>query len=79
MRLGPCHHRVTIVAPGALRLGTCIRYPESAPAVATWELRVGSLRVFYRIIEAPEPTVVVAAIGMKRRDRVVIGGEEIDL
>ena len=46
--------------------------------VATWELRVGTLRVFYRIIEVPEPTVVVAAIGVKRRNRVRIGGEEFD-
>jgi mRNA-degrading endonuclease RelE of RelBE toxin-antitoxin system len=47
--------------------------------VAPWELRVGVLRVYYDIVETPEPTVFIRAIGMKKRSRVVIGGEVVDL
>ena len=45
---------------------------------AGFELRVGDLRVYYDIDE-PQRLVHVLAIGEKNRDRVRIGGEEIDL
>jgi hypothetical protein len=48
-------------------------------AVAPWELRVGVLRAYYDIVETPEPMVLIRAIGVKKRSRVVIGGEAMDL
>jgi hypothetical protein len=47
--------------------------------VAPWELRVGQLRAYYDIVETPEPTVFIRAIGVKKRNQVVIGGEVMDL
>ncbi len=49
-----------------------------ANAVAPWELRIGDLRVYYEVKDDPE-RVVVKAIGVKERNRVVIGGEEVQL
>jgi mRNA-degrading endonuclease RelE of RelBE toxin-antitoxin system len=43
---------------------------------ATWELRVGALRVYY---DVEESLVYVQAIGVKRGDKVFIGGQEVDL
>ncbi|HEX8521373.1 MAG TPA: type II toxin-antitoxin system RelE/ParE family toxin [Tepidisphaeraceae bacterium] len=45
--------------------------------LATWELRVGDLRVYY-IISSPD-FVSIVAVGVKVRDRVYIGGEEFEL
>src|SRR5688572_13465910 len=48
---------------------------------ATWELRFGPnnrFRVFYRV-EPAEGRVRILAIGVKDRDRVSIGGEEVEL
>ena len=47
--------------------------------LATYRLRVGDLRVYYEVVEGREAAVVVKAIGRKLRERIVIGGEEIDL
>jgi len=47
--------------------------------LATWRLRVGEARVYYDFSDEPTPVVVIKAIGVKDRSRVVIGGEEIDL
>ncbi len=44
--------------------------------VATWELRLGDIRVFYDAVEEPEPTVQIRAIGIKVRDRIFIAGLE---
>jgi mRNA interferase RelE/StbE len=55
------------------------RKPMEANAVASWELRIGNLRVYYEVNEEPEPTVTIRAVGLKDRDRVYIAGEEIDL
>jgi prevent-host-death family protein len=46
-----------------------------ANAAAPWELRIGDLRVYYEVKDDPE-RVVVKAIGVKVRDRVLIGGED---
>jgi mRNA-degrading endonuclease RelE of RelBE toxin-antitoxin system len=59
------------------------RKPLTRPAFeeATWELRFGpdnSFRVFYDVNEA-EREVHILAIGVKVRNKVFIGGEEIDL
>ncbi len=47
--------------------------------LAPWELRLGELRVYYDVEYEPEPTVYINAVGTKRGNRVVVGGEEIDL
>ena len=43
---------------------------------AEYELRLGDLRVFYRI---RDETVEVVLIGVKRGNQVVIGGEEFEI
>jgi hypothetical protein len=47
--------------------------------IAPWELRIGDLRVYYDVESTPEPKVLIRAIGVKERNRVLIGGEEIEL
>jgi mRNA-degrading endonuclease RelE of RelBE toxin-antitoxin system len=47
--------------------------------VAPWELRIGDLRVYYEVNDDPERIVVVKAIGVKERNRVLIGGEKVEL
>jgi mRNA-degrading endonuclease RelE of RelBE toxin-antitoxin system len=49
-----------------------------ANAVAPWELRIGDLRVYYEVKDDVE-RVVVKAVGVKERNRVLIGGEEVEL
>jgi len=55
------------------------RKPMRPNPVAPWELRVGDLRVYYDIVEEPEGVVIILAVGIKDRNRVTIGGEEIEL
>jgi mRNA-degrading endonuclease RelE of RelBE toxin-antitoxin system len=47
--------------------------------LAPWELRVGDLRVYYDVVEGEEPAVQVLAIGRKRRNQIVIGGQVMEL
>lgn len=47
--------------------------------VAPYRLRVGELRVSYDVRRAPESLVVVKAVGIKVRNRVYVGGKEIEL
>jgi hypothetical protein len=47
--------------------------------IAPWELRAGHLRVYFEVQEEPEPVVLVLAVGVKDRNVVRIGGEEIVL
>jgi hypothetical protein len=49
--------------------------------VAEWEIRFGPgnrFRVFYEV-DREEGTVYILAIGVKERERLYIGGEEIEL
>jgi hypothetical protein len=46
--------------------------------IAPWELRLGDVRVFYAIEAQPEPRVTVAAVGVKRHNKLWIGNEGID-
>lgn len=49
-----------------------------APFGATWELRFGPrnrFRAFYEV-DSVEQTVYVLALGVKERNRLLIGGEE---
>jgi hypothetical protein len=52
--------------------------PDKRFYVAPWELRVRDLRVYYSVRETPEPVVVVMAVGVKMRERVRIGGKDVD-
>ena len=47
--------------------------------LAPWELRIDELRVYYEIVEDPEAVVTIVAVGVKQRDRILIGGKEIKL
>jgi hypothetical protein len=48
-------------------------------ALAPWELRIGKLRVYYDVEEAPEQMVYIRAVGIKEANRVRIAGEVIEL
>ncbi len=47
--------------------------------MAPWEFRIGDIRVYYEIAEEPETVVTILAVGVKDRNRVLIGGKEIQL
>ena len=54
---------------------------QPAPFGATWELRFGANNrfwVFYEV-DATEQIVLVLAIGIKDREKLIVGGEEIGL
>ena len=55
------------------------RKPLRPNPIAPWELRVGTLRVFYDVNEGPPRTVRVLAVGVKDRNVLRIGGQEIRL
>jgi mRNA-degrading endonuclease RelE of RelBE toxin-antitoxin system len=55
------------------------RKPMRPNPVAPWELRIGNLRVYYDVEEAPEPLVFIRAVGIKERNRVRIGREVFGL
>ena len=48
-----------------------------ANPLASWELRLGDLRVYYDVEEKPEQLVKIAAIGIKDGNEVLIGRERI--
>jgi mRNA-degrading endonuclease RelE of RelBE toxin-antitoxin system len=54
------------------------RKPMRPNPLATWELRLGDLRVYYRVLELPKKVVQIAAVGITRREQVWIGGERVD-
>ena len=45
--------------------------------LAPWELRVGSLRVFYEVDALEQDLVNVLAIGIKRGNLLIVAGKEI--
>jgi mRNA-degrading endonuclease RelE of RelBE toxin-antitoxin system len=55
------------------------RKPMRPNPLAPWELRIGDLRVYYDVADAPVLLVSVRAIGIKRRREVWIGREVIEL
>lgn len=55
------------------------RKPMRPNPIAPWELRIGDLRVYYDIEEEPKNRVTILAVGIKDRNRVLIGGKEIEL
>lgn len=55
------------------------RKPMRPNPVAPWELRIGALRVYFEIVQVPDNVVTILAVGVKDRNRVLIGGKEIEL
>ncbi len=55
------------------------RKPMRPNPLAPWELRIGDLRVYYDVMEEPEPMVLIRAVGLKERNRVRIAGEIFEL
>jgi len=55
------------------------RKPMRPNPTAPWELRIGELRVYYEIADEPDNVVTIVAVGVKDRNRVLIGGREIEL
>jgi mRNA-degrading endonuclease RelE of RelBE toxin-antitoxin system len=60
-------------------LETRNRKPMRPNPLAPWELRIGDLRVYYDIADEPERVVTIVAIGIKDRNSLRIGGEEVQL
>lgn len=48
-----------------------------ANPLASWELRLGDLRVYYDVEEKLEQLVKIAAVGIKDGNEVIIGRERI--
>ena len=55
------------------------RKPMEPNSLATWELRIGNLRVYYNVEVNTVSVVYIQAVGVKNRNRVRIGQEEIEL
>lgn len=55
------------------------RKPLKPNPIAPWELRAGQLQVFYEVSNGPPAVVRVLAIGVKERNVLRIGGQEIQL
>ncbi len=60
-------------------LETRNRKPLRPNPIAPWELRVGSMRVFYEVASDATNTVRVLAVGKKNRSVLLIGRKEIRL
>ena len=55
------------------------RKPMRPNPVAPWELRIGNLRIYYDVEEEPERVVYILAVGIKKRNNVIIGKEVVIL
>jgi mRNA-degrading endonuclease RelE of RelBE toxin-antitoxin system len=55
------------------------RKPMRPNPMAPWELRIGELCVYYGIVDDPDHVVTIVVVGVKERNRVLIGGKEIEL
>ncbi len=55
------------------------RKPMRPNPIAPWELRIGTLRVYYDVESEPEAVVCIRAVGVKERNRLRIGKELIEL
>ncbi len=65
-------HEPTVVTRNRKRMD-----PDKRMYVAPWELRVGHLRVYYAVLEEAAAKVVVVAVGVKERDRLRLGHEDV--
>ena len=52
--------------------------PDKRAFIAPWELRAGKLRVYYAVENVPSPRVVIVAVGIKVRERLRIGGKDVE-
>ena len=52
--------------------------PDKRAFIAPWELRAGNLRAYYAVENVPAPRVVIVAVGIKVRERLRIGGKDVD-
>ncbi len=52
--------------------------PDKRAFIAPWELRVGNLRVYYAVEDKPSPRVVIVAVGVKIRERLLIAGKDVE-
>lgn len=55
------------------------RKPIRENKIAPWELRIGSLRVFYEVVSEESDVVRILAVGRKEGNRLIIAGEEVEL
>ena len=55
------------------------RKPMRPNPLAPWELRIGTLRVYYDVEDTPEPKVYIRAVGIKERNRIRIAGVIFEL
>jgi mRNA-degrading endonuclease RelE of RelBE toxin-antitoxin system len=55
------------------------RKPMRPNPLAPWELRIGTLRVYYDVEDTPEPKVYIRAVGIKARNRIRIAGAIFEL
>ena len=57
------------------------RKPMRPNPLASWELRVGQFRVYYQVAhdQPDQATAYIIAVGIKIRDRIMIGGKEVRL
>ena len=55
------------------------RKPMRPNPLAPWELRIGTLRVYYDVEDTPEPQVYIRAVGIKERNRIRIAGVIFEL
>lgn len=55
------------------------RKPLRPNPLAPWELRVGFLRIFYELDALEADLVNVLAIGIKRGNKLIVSGKEIDI
>ena len=55
------------------------RKPLRPNPIAPWALRVKNMRVFYDVTAGERNQVNILAIGIKRRNKILIEGEEIEL
>ena len=54
------------------------RKPMRPNPLAPWELRIDDLRVYYDIRKEPQQRVTIVAVGVKERNRLWIGGVEVE-
>lgn len=55
------------------------RKPMRPNPIAPWELRIGNFRVYYDIEYEPKAKIYIRAVGLKKRNFVIIGKEVIPL
>ena len=53
------------------------RKPLRPESLAEWELRIGTIRVYYDVSNEPDELVSIIAVGIKTPNRVRIGSEYV--